>query len=281
MPIADSPSRAAARAAAEGAGAPGDAKPVDAPADAKPVTAAAVAMSSGGGGSKRWISIAVVAVVAIALIFVGLAKRPKGKVPSSVAVTAPVAPSAPVPPLPSAAETVPAPPPAPPAVAPPTPSADSRRADAERLVAANEWEQALVVLQKAEKEHPEDGAVAADLANLALEHKRWAEGAQAARVAGQRDPKWRGDERLVKNLIRSLGSDKGYERTEDVLHGFGPPAVPLLKKAAAHDKSPVVRERAAELLRERSNSRSSRGPFSRSPSPSHKSSSGSRSIFTR
>ena len=279
--IADSPELAAARAAAEGAGAPGDAKPVDAPADAKPVTAAAVAMSSGGGGSKRWISIAVVAVVAIALIFVGLAKRPKGKVPSSVAVTAPVAPSAPVPPLPSAAETVPAPPPAPPAVAPPTPSADSRRADAERLVAANEWEQALVVLQKAEKEHPEDGAVAADLANLALEHKRWAEGAQAARVAGQRDPKWRGDERLVKNLIRSLGSDKGYERTEDVLHGFGPPAVPFLKKAAAHDKSPVVRERAAELLRERSNSRSSRGPFSRSPSPSHKSSSGSRSIFTR
>ena len=279
--IADSPELAAARAAAEGAGAPGDAKPVDAPADAKPVTAAAVAMSSGGGGSKRWISIAVVAVVAIALIFVGLAKRPKGKVPSSVAVTAPVAPSAPVPPLPSAAETVPAPAPAPPAVAPPTPSADSRRADAERLVAANEWEQALVVLQKAEKEHPEDGAVAADLANLALEHKRWAEGAQAARVAGQRDPKWRGDERLVKNLIRSLGSDKGYERTEDVLHGFGPPAVPFLKKAAAHDKSPVVRERAAELLRERSNSRSSRGPFSRSPSPSHKSSSGSRSIFTR
>jgi len=139
-----------------------------------------------------------------------------------------------------------------------------------------------VVLQKAEKEHPEDAAVAADLANLALEHKRWAEGAQAARSAGQHDPKWRGDERLVKNLIRALGSDKGYERTEDVLHGFGSPAIPYLKKAAAHDKNPVVRERAAELLRERSNSRSaSRGTFSRPAPASSRKSSSNRSIFTR
>ena len=283
--IADSPELAAARAVAEGVAAPAEEQTVlaaSAPAKASPV------LSSGGGGRRRWISIAVLALAAMALVFLGLWKRPKGKGAStagSVAMTAPAgsaaaptAAAAPLPPLPSAAETVPPPAVAPPP--PPVPSADSRRADAERLVAANEWEQALVVLQKAEKEHPEDAAVAADLANLALEHKHWAEGAQAARVAGQRDPRWRGDERLVKNLIRSLGSDKGYERTEDVLHGFGPPAVPYLKKAAAHDKSPIVRERAAELLRERSNSRASRPTFSRSPSPGRKSS-GGHSIFTR
>jgi len=286
--IADSPELAAARAAGESPAAPAEAPTVAAvAAPSAPAKASPVASSGGAaGGARRWISIGVLALAAIALVLVGLWKRPKGRgVPGatvasvpSVPTTAPSAPAAPappapLPPLPSAMATV-----TPPAA--PSPSAESRRADAERLVAANEWEQALVVLQKAEKEHPEDAAVAADLANLALEHKRWAEGAQAARVAGQRDAKWRGDERLVKNLIRSLGSDKGYERTEDVLHGFGPPAVPYLKKAAAHDKNPVVRARAAELLRERSNSRSSRATFSRSPSPARKSSS-SRSIFTR
>ena len=297
--IADSPELAAARAASVGV-APAPEAAVEAPtvaapsAPAKPASKPAskpssvTSSGSGAGGARRWLSIAALALAAVGLVVVGLWKRPRGRGTaggSGVVAMAPAAPTsaaappAPLPPLPSATATVPPPAAAPPP-APPPPSAESRRADAERLVAANEWEQALVVLQKAEKEHPEDAAVAADLANLALEHKRWAEGAQAARVAGQRDPKWRGDERLVKNLIRSLGSDKGYERTEDVLHGFGPPAVPFLKKAAAHDKSPVVRERAAELLRERPNSRSSRATFSRSPSPGRKSSS-SHSIFTR
>ena len=145
--------------------------------------------------------------------------------------------------------------------------------------------QALVVLQKAEKEHPEDAAVAADLAQPG----RWSTNAgprapsKAARMAGQHDPKWRGDERLVKNLIRALGSDKGYERrTEDVLHGFGPPAIPYLKTAAAHDKNPVVRERAAELLRER-RTRAPRAVerCSRPPPPPTRKSSSSHSIFTR
>ena len=295
--IADSPELAAARAASAGAAPPpepaAEAPTVAAPsAPAKPspapsrVPSPVTSSGSGAGGARRWLSIAALALAAIGLVFVGLWKRPRGRIPpggSGVAMAPAVPagadrPAAPLPPLPSATATVA--PPAPPPPAPPPPSAESRRSDAQRLVAANEWEQALVVLQKAEKEHPEDAAVAADLANLALEHKRWAEGAQAARVAGQRDPKWRGDERLVKNLIRSLGSDKGYERTEDVLHGFGPPAIPFLKKAAAHDKSPVVRARAAELLRERPSSRASRATFSRSPSPGHKSSS-SHSIFTR
>jgi serine/threonine-protein kinase len=281
--IADSPELAAARAA-EVAAAPGETpQSLLAPGTAAAKPAAKSATTAGGtGSSKRWLSIAVLALAAVGLVFVGLRKRPKGTAPAPVVAAVPA-----TPPAPSAPDTVPAPiapPPAafaPPAPVLPAPSADSRRADAARLAAANEWEQALVVLQKAEKENPEDAAVAADLANLALEHKRWAEGAQAARVAGQHDAKWRGDERLVKNLIRALGSDKGYERTEDVLHGFGPPAVPFLKKAAAHDKNPVVRERAAELLRERSNSRTASRPTFSRPAPSSRKSSSSHSIFTR
>jgi hypothetical protein len=150
---------------------------------------------------------------------------------------------------------------------PPVPSTDERLANAQRLVQAGEWEQALVVLQKARRENPQSGAAAYQLANLSLEHKRWVEGAQAARIAGERDPKYRSDDRLVKNLIRALGTDNGYEKTEDVLHGFGAGPVPLLKDAAAHDKSPAVRQRAAELLRSRPGSRvNARSPATRKSS---------------
>jgi len=151
------------------------------------------------------------------------------------------------------------------------------------LVEKGEWEQALVVLQKAHREDPEDAAVSYDLANVCLEHKRWSEGAAAARVAAQRDNKYRADERLVKNLIHALGSDKGYEKTEDVLHGFGAPAVPWLKDAAAHDKDPQVRERAADILRSRGTrlSSNSRGSTFNRPAPPPARNSSNRSIFSR
>ena len=154
----------------------------------------------------------------------------------------------------------------------PTPlSVEVRLADAGRLVNTGEWEQAAVVLEKARRENPDDARPAYELANLCLEHKRWAEGAQAARAAGDRDHAYRGDERLVNNLIVSLGTDKGYERSEDVLHGFGAGAVPFLKTAAAHDKNPVVRERAAELLRSHASARTPGRPGPSSSRSSHKS----------
>jgi hypothetical protein len=171
-----------------------------------------------------------------------------------------------------------------PARAPAGQAAKDRQAEAARLVAKGEWEQALVVLQKAHREDPQDAQVAYDLANLCLEHKRWGEGAQAARIAGQRESRFRSDERLVRNLIHALGTDKGYERTEDVLHGFGASAFPFLQDAAAHDKNPQVRERATELLRGRGATRVSstnRSTFSRpAPAPARSSTAG-RSIFSR
>jgi lipopolysaccharide biosynthesis regulator YciM len=156
----------------------------------------------------------------------------------------------------------------------PVPSTEERLAIAQRLTATGEWEQALVVLEKARRENPRSAAAEYQLANVSLEHKRWVEGAEAARVAGEREPKYRGDERLVKNLIHALGNDKGYEKTEDVLHGFGAGPVPFLKEAAAHDRNPVVRQRAAELLR-------SRTPAARAGTSSTTRKSSSHSFFSR
>lgn len=301
--IADSPQGVAGAGATEVAAqlqlTPGESPPANAPAPG----VAAPPRSPAGSPVKRWLSFAGLAGLAIVLVFLGIRRVPATSrpvanpasaprpIPAAPAVTAAadtragaaVAPAVPVPPplappLPPLSPPLPAPAAAPNAA---PPSADSARAEAARLVTAGQWEQALTVLQKAQRQQPESGAVAADLANLALEHKRWAEGAQAARAAGQRDPHLRSDERLVKNLIRALASDKGYERTEDVLHGFGTPAAPYLKAAAAHDKNPIVRERAAEILRERGGARSANhSTFSR-PSPPSRKASSNHSIFSR
>lgn len=263
---------------------------------------------SGGVAFKltgtRWLGLGAVAVVAMALVFLGLRRSPKTRSASRAAqvggdgARGATGSSSPVagrqgkssgngtgkPLEPSAEERAVADAPEPPAAAGPraglpVPSTEARLTSAQQLVAAGEWEQALVVLEKARRENPQSGAAAYDLANLSLEHKRWVEGAQAARIAGEREPKYRGDERLVKNLIGALGNDRGYEKTEDVLHGFGTGAVPYLKEAAAHDKNPTVRQRAAELLRSRATRRGSSQSSSASSSASRKSS--SRSFFSR
>jgi hypothetical protein len=130
-------------------------------------------------------------------------------------------------------------------------AADERFRDADALISKGEWEQAIVVLEKARKENPRRPEAAYRLANAALEHKRWSEGAEAARAAAVEEPKYRSDERLVKNLIRSLINDRGYEKSESVLQGFGPGPVPLLREAAAHDESRTVRQRAGEILESR------------------------------
>ena len=255
------------------------------------------------GGAKRWVGLLALAALASVLVLVGVRRHPPSAAPSpssspifgsaglpaagagggsgaGVGVALSKSPVAAAKPLPTvgakvAVDTTPIPV----TVRPPAPSAPSeqeRMADADRLIGTGEWEQAIVVLGKAHHEHPDSAVASYRLANLLLDHKRWGEGAQAARLCAQRDPKYRADETLVKNLIRSLAIDKGYEKTEDVLHGFGAGAVPFLKHAAAHDGNPVVRQRAAELLRGHDGSRNR----SRVPSSPARTSS-SRSLFSR
>ncbi|MES1172457.1 MAG: serine/threonine-protein kinase, partial [Bacteroidota bacterium] len=239
----------------------------------------------------RWLGLGAVAVVALGLVAVGLWRRPRPPRPASpqaaaTATTGSVAgraakSSARSEVNPGAGDKTAAATKAAgvstEAAAPSSPpSTADRLANARELTAAGEWEQAMVVLQKARRENADSGEAAYELANLALEHKRWWEGAQAARAAGERDARYKSDARLVKSLIRSLASDKGYEKTEDVLHGFGAGATPFLKDAAAHDKSRTIRQRAAELLRSRDGGRTFSRPASvaRKPTPS-------RSFFSR
>jgi hypothetical protein len=64
----------------------------------------------------------------------------------------------------------------------------------------------------------------------------------------RKSPALKSDPDLIKGAIRSLASDRGYDRSQAFLRSLGQPATPFIKEAAAHDQCPKVRERAAELL---------------------------------
>jgi len=67
-------------------------------------------------------------------------------------------------------------------------------------------------------------------------------------MAVRKNPSLKSDPDLIKGAIRSLVSDRGYDRSQAFLRSLGQPAMPFIKEAAAHDASPKVRERAAELI---------------------------------
>ena len=62
------------------------------------------------------------------------------------------------------------------------------------------------------------------------------------------NPTFKSDPDLIKGAIKSLVSDRGYERSQSFLRSLGSAATPFIKAAAQSDASPKVRERAAELL---------------------------------
>jgi tetratricopeptide (TPR) repeat protein len=152
----------------------------------------------------------------------------------------------------------------------PAPSAENvqeRLAEARRLLARGDWEQARATLASLRAEAPDDADSAYLLATIDLEHHRFAEGVSAAQAAARRNPTFKSDPDLIKDVIAALASDPASERAETFLRGAGPQATPFLKDAARKDPNPRVRDRASALLAERGG-RSSVWP-------SHSSSSGS------
>jgi serine/threonine-protein kinase len=147
----------------------------------------------------------------------------------------------------------PAPANTPPPAAAPAPAANvaERLAEARRLLARGDWEQARTALESLRTDAPNEAEPAYLLATIDLEHHRYVEGMAAAQTATRRDPALKTDPDLVKDVIGALGSDPVAERAEAFLRSAGPPATPFLKDAAHRDPNPRVRDRAAALLAER------------------------------
>lgn len=156
----------------------------------------------------------------------------------------------------AAASTSPlAPAAAPPAASMPVALAPSSPADenphieeARQLVAAGQTPKAIQVLEQLRADKPTDADAPYLLATIELDQHRWPEGLASAQTAIRLNPDFKTDGDLIRGAIRSLASDRGYQRSQAFLRGLGAAATPFVKEAAHRDPNPKVRQRAAELL---------------------------------
>jgi tetratricopeptide (TPR) repeat protein len=116
------------------------------------------------------------------------------------------------------------------------------------LVARGEIDPAIARLNQLRAQEPDNADAPYLLAMIYFDNRRWPDGLAAAQIAVRKSPALKSDPDLIRGAIRSLASDRGYDRSQAFLRSLGPAATPFVKEAAARDPSPKVRERAAELL---------------------------------
>jgi serine/threonine-protein kinase len=183
-----------------------------------------------------WIGALFVVVALLALLIGrGLRNRGDGSATAARPVPAHAAPTG------TAAATAPAPAAAP---APESPLLEQAR----QMVARGEIDPAIQVLNQLRAKEPDNADAPYLLAMVNFDNRRWPDGLAAAQIAVRKNPALKSDPDLIKGAIRSLVSDRGYDRSQAFLRSLGQPAMPFIKEAAARDASPKVRERAGELL---------------------------------
>jgi tetratricopeptide (TPR) repeat protein len=199
------------------------------------------------GGAVRqfrmaWIGALFIGV-ALAALLIGRTIGHRGGGATTAAAQAPAA-------APGAAAVAPAHAPAgggaAPAAAPGTESPQIEQA--RQMVARGEIDPAIALLNQVRAQQPDNADAPYLLAMVDFDNRRWPDGLAAAQIAVKKNPALKGDPDLIKGAIRSLVSDRGYEKSQAFLRSLGPAATPFIKEAAAHDGSPKVRERASELL---------------------------------
>jgi hypothetical protein len=125
---------------------------------------------------------------------------------------------------------------------------DPRLEQARQLAGSGQTDAAIALLNQVRAQQPDNSDAVYLLAMSNFDTRRWADGLAAAQIAVRRNPTFKADPDLIKGAIKSLVSDRGYERSQGFLRSLGSPATPFIKAAAQSDPSPKVRERAAELL---------------------------------
>lgn len=119
---------------------------------------------------------------------------------------------------------------------------------ARQMVARGEVDPAIAVLNQLRAQEPDNADASYLLAMIYFDNRRWPDGLAAAQIAVRKNPALKSEPDLINGAIRSLVSDRSYDRSQAFLRSLGAPATPFIKEAAARDASPKVRERAAELL---------------------------------
>jgi eukaryotic-like serine/threonine-protein kinase len=107
---------------------------------------------------------------------------------------------------------------------------------------------AIRALEQLRTRSPERAEVHYALGNLMAEAMWWTDSVESYRMALALGPGYRSDERLIKDLLRALASDRAQGLAAELLEmRVGEAAAPALEQAAA-SRNPRLRARAARLL---------------------------------
>ncbi len=141
-------------------------------------------------------------------------------------------------------------PPAP--VEPPAPAPAPVRsvADALRLASAGQNEAAITGLLALARKQPKNASISYLLGNLYFDKMWWSVALEHYARAIRKDARQKRKPILIRNVIGALGSSKTRQKAASFLRTrIGAPALPHLRRAAKSDKSPMVRQGAAVLVK--------------------------------
>jgi hypothetical protein len=122
--------------------------------------------------------------------------------------------------------------------------------DAVMMIKDGKRELALASLRALEKKTPASSYIPFLLGNLYYDQRWWGVAMDEYALAIKRNSAYRNNPTLIRNVIRMLSSPSTLGKSRDFLRlTIGHPAKAQLKWASEHEDNPVVRKRAADLMR--------------------------------
>ncbi len=110
-------------------------------------------------------------------------------------------------------------------------------------------EQTLRALARLRTQYPRNAYAPYLEGHVNFDNLRWEDGLASYGAAIRNDPAYRSDEKLIRNVIRCLVSDRSHRKCSDFLvREVGAPAAPYLEEAARTDPYANVQSRAARLV---------------------------------
>ncbi len=134
--------------------------------------------------------------------------------------------------------------------APAAPTMATNIHDALQLVKSGNRDLALVSLRALWKHEPSSAYLPFLLGNLYYDQRWWSVSMEHYRQAIAKNPQYKANPTLNRNIIRMLASPKTQASATTFLRKtLGHEAIPYLKTAATHEDNPTVRKQAASLAK--------------------------------
>ena len=122
--------------------------------------------------------------------------------------------------------------------------------DALGMIKDGKRDLALASLRAIWKKEPASAYIPFLLGNLYFDQRWWSVAMEHYRAAIAKNPEYKNNPTLIRNIIRMLASTKTQAGASLFLHRtIGHPAAAYLKNAATHEDNPIVRRQAAALAK--------------------------------